>query len=91
MALDKAKKAEIFSKFGKTKQDTGSPAVQVALLTERINYLTTHLNENKKDHSSKIGLLKLVGQRKRLLRYLRNKDISAYVGLIKELNLRDKI
>jgi len=90
MALDKAKKAEIFSKFGKNEKDTGSPKVQIALLTQRINYLTDHLNENKKDHASKIGLLKLVGKRKRLLKYLRKKDISTYGELIKELDLRDK-
>lgn len=90
MALDKAKKAELTAKFGKTEKDTGSPAVQIALLTERINYLTDHLKENKKDHSSKLGLLKLVGQRKRLMRYLKDKELATYVNVIKELGLRDR-
>jgi len=91
MALDKAKKLEVIQKFGSKENDTGSPAVQVALLTARINYLTEHLKENKKDHASKLGLLKLVGQRKRLMRYLRKKDLPRYAETIKELGLRDKI
>ena len=76
MALDTAKKQEIISKFAKDEKDTGSPAVQIALLTERINYLTEHLKEHKKDHSSRLGLLKLVGQRRRLMRYLRKKILQ---------------
>jgi small subunit ribosomal protein S15 len=90
MALDKAKKNEIINKFGSKDIDTGSPAVQIALLTERINALTSHLQSNSKDHSSKLGMLKLVGQRKRLLRYLRRKDIHKYASTIKELGLKDK-
>ncbi|MGE4295622.1 MAG: 30S ribosomal protein S15 [Campylobacterales bacterium] len=91
MALDTAKKLEIVSKFGAKEGDTGSPAVQIALLTERINQLTGHLQENRKDHSSKLGLLKLVGQRRRLMRYLRKKDIHKYAETIKELGLKDKV
>lgn len=90
MALDKAKKEEIIAKFGNEGKDTGSPAVQIALLTERIVTLTEHLKENKKDHSSKLGLLKLVGQRRRLMRYLKKKNISKYAELIKTLDLRDR-
>ena len=91
MALDKAKKQEIISKFAKDEKDTGSPAVQIALLTERINYLTDHLKEHKKDHSSRLGLLKLVGQRRRLMRYLRRKDFKTYSETISELGLRDRV
>ncbi len=90
MALDSAKKAEIISKFARGENDTGSPEVQIALLSERISYLTEHLKTNKKDHSSRLGLLKLVGQRKRLMRYLRNKDYTRYTEVIKALNIRDK-
>lgn len=89
MALDKAKKAEIVAKFGEGANDTGSPAVQIALLSERIAYLTEHLKVNKKDHSSKLGMLKLVGQRRRLMRYLKKSDLQRYANVIKELNLRD--
>ncbi|MRI83538.1 MAG: 30S ribosomal protein S15 [Nitratiruptor sp.] len=88
MALDSAKKKEIISKFGQSQKDTGSPAVQIALLSERINYLTEHLKEHKKDHSSRLGLLKLVGQRKRLLNYLKRKDYEKYTQVIKELGIR---
>ena len=91
MALDKAKKAELVTKFGATDKDTGSPAVQIALLSEKIAILTGHLQINKKDHASKLGMLKLVGQRKRLMRYLRKKDIHRYSEVIKELGLRDRV
>ena len=91
MALDKAKKAEIISQFSKDEKDTGSPAVQIAILTERINYLTEHLKEHKKDHSSRLGLLKLVGQRRRLMRYFRKKDFSKYNETITALQLRDRV
>lgn len=90
MALDSAKKKEVIKKFARAESDTGSPEVQVALLTERISYLTEHLKINKKDHSSRLGLLKLVGQRKRLLRYLKSKDYDKYAGLISTLGLRDR-
>ncbi len=88
MALDSAKKQEIIAKFAAHEGDTGSPAVQIALLSERINYLTEHLKEHKKDHSSRLGLLKLVGQRKRLLRYLKRKDYDKYTQVIQELGIR---
>lgn len=91
MALDKAKKLEIISKFGAKENDTGSPAVQIALLSERINELTAHLQSNQKDHSSKLGMLKLVGQRRRLLRYLRKSDIHKYAETIKALDLKDRV
>lgn len=88
MALDSAKKQEIIAKFSSSEKDTGSPAVQIALLTERIKYLTEHLKEHKKDHSSRLGLLKLVGQRKRLLRYLKRKDYPKYQEVIAALGIR---
>ena len=81
-------KGQIIESFGLTKTDTGSTAVQVALLTSRINHLSDHLQTHKKDHHSRLGLLKMVGQRRRLLRYLQNKDISRYRSLIIELGLR---
>ncbi|MCV3380954.1 30S ribosomal protein S15 [Campylobacter sp. IFREMER_LSEM_CL2127] len=90
MALDSAKKAEIVAKFARKEGDTGSPEVQIALLSARILDLTEHLKIYKKDFSSRLGLLKLVGQRKRLLSYLKRKDYQAYSKLISELNLRDK-
>jgi len=90
MALDSAKKLEIIKEFRRGENDTGSPEVQIALLTERIKNLTEHLKENKKDHSSRLGLLKLVGQRKRLLRYLKKRDYESYIKLISALNIRDR-
>ena len=90
MALDSAKKAQIVAKFARKEGDTGSPEVQIALLTARITELTEHLKILKKDFSSRLGLLKLVGQRKRLLKYLKNKDYATYSKLISELGLRDK-
>jgi small subunit ribosomal protein S15 len=90
MALDKAKKTEIIGRFGSKETDTGSPAIQIALLSKRIEALTAHLQRNVKDHSSKLGMLKLVGQRRRLLRYLRQRDIHKYASVIKELGLKDK-
>lgn len=81
-------KKEIVAKFGRNTEDTGSPEVQVALLTSRINHLTEHLKEHKKDHHSRRGLLKMVGQRKGLLNYIKNKDIIKYRELISELGLR---
>jgi small subunit ribosomal protein S15 len=88
MALDTAKKSEIIKEFSRGENDTGSPEVQVALITNRITYLTEHLKTNKKDHSSRLGLLKLVGQRKRLLRYLKSKDFNRYTEVVKTLGLR---
>lgn len=86
--MDKARKQEIIAKFGKNDKDTGSPEVQIALLTERINHLTEHLKEHKKDHHSRRGLLMMVGQRRGLLNYLISKDINRYRAIIAELNLR---
>ena len=81
-------KKEIISKFGRNPEDTGSPEVQVALLTARINHLTEHLKEHKKDHHSRRGLLMMVGQRKGLLNYIKAKDIVKYRELIAALGLR---
>lgn len=81
-------KQEITAKFGRNEQDTGSPEVQVAILTARINHLTEHLRMHKKDHHSRRGLLKMVGQRKGLLNYIKAKDITRYRNLISELGLR---
>ncbi len=88
MTLTAEKKGEIIQKFRVHESDTGSPEVQVALLTERISYLTDHFKVHKKDHHSRRGLLKLVGQRRRLLDYLKSKDVERYRRLIKELGLR---
>ena len=81
-------KKELVAQFGRNESDTGSPEVQVALLTERINHLTEHLKMHKKDHHSRRGLLKMVGHRKGLLDYIRNKDVVKYRELIAELGLR---
>jgi small subunit ribosomal protein S15 len=89
MALDSAKKQEIIAKYGRGENDTGSPEVQIALLTERIKYLTDHLKSNKKDHSSRLGLLKLVGQRRRLMRYLRKKDFERFTAIKEALGIRN--
>lgn len=88
MSLTKEKKAEQITRFGKDAQDTGTPEVQIALLTARINELTEHLREHTKDHHSRRGLLKLVGQRRRLLNYLQRHDLERYRALVKELGLR---
>jgi len=88
MTLTTERKREITAKFGANERDTGSTKVQVALLTERINHLTEHLREQKRDHHSRRGLLMLVGQRRRFLDYLRRNDLEGYRALIKELGLR---
>ncbi|MBK06254.1 MAG: 30S ribosomal protein S15 [Deltaproteobacteria bacterium] len=88
MALTVENKQDLIKKFQKSEGDTGSPEVQVALLTARITYLTEHFKTHKKDHHSRRGLLKLVGQRRRLLNYLKSKDLGRYQSLIKELGLR---
>jgi len=88
MTLTVEEKREVIAKFGKSEADTGSPEVQIALLTRRINQLTEHLREHRHDHHSRRGLLMLVGQRRRLLNYLRGKDLDRYRGLIQELGLR---
>lgn len=88
MVLKKELKEQISKKFGQGKRDTGSPEVQVALLTERINQLVDHLKKNKKDNHSRRGLLMLVGQRKKLLLYLQGKDGGRYKNLVASLGLR---
>lgn len=86
--MEKELKQEIIKKYGRNENDTGSPEVQIALLTYRINHLTEHLKTHKKDHHSKRGLLKMVGQRRGLLNYLMKKDIERYRTLISELGIR---
>jgi small subunit ribosomal protein S15 len=88
VSLDTATKNKIIAEYATAEGDTGSPEVQVALLTRRINDLTEHLKEHKHDHHSRRGLLLLVGRRRRLLKYLQNKDISRYRALIERLGLR---
>jgi len=88
MALSKDQKDQVISKYRKHDQDSGSPEVQIALLTERINMLQGHFKTHAKDHHSRRGLLKMVGQRKRLLNYLKKKDLEGYRALIKELSIR---
>ena len=86
--IAKEKKQAIINEYGRTPNDTGSPEVQVALLTERINVLTEHLKENKKDHHSRRGLLKMVGKRRGLLDYLKKNDLEGYRALIAKLGIR---
>ena len=81
-------KQEVIAKFGRSEGDTGSPEVQIALLTQRINHLTEHLKSHQKDHHSRRGLLQLVGRRKGLLDYLKAKDIERYRAIIEKLGLR---
>jgi small subunit ribosomal protein S15 len=88
MALAAIRKAEVVKKFARGAQDTGSPEVQIALLSERINYLTEHFRAHAKDHHSRRGLLMLVGQRRRLLDYLKTKNVERYRSLISELGIR---
>lgn len=90
MALKQAEKTEIINKFARQPGDTGSPEVQIALLTARINQLTDHLRANKHDESSRRGLLKLVGQRRRLLAYLRQKDYDRFLAITESLNIRKR-
>ena len=88
MALSNERKNEIIAEFATKQGDTGSPEVQVAVLTEQINTLNEHLRTHKKDHHSRRGLLKMVGRRRNLLTYLRNKDVTRYRELIQRLGLR---
>lgn len=88
MVLTTEDKGQIIKKFQRKEGDTGSPEVQIALLSERITYLTEHFKTHAKDHHSRRGLLKLVGQRRRLLNYLADKDVERYRTLIKELGIR---
>jgi len=88
MAITKDRKADLISQFKRTENDTGSPEVQIALLTDRINCLTDHMRQHKKDFSSRRGLLKLVSQRSDLLKYLRDNDRNRYLAVIQKLGLR---
>jgi small subunit ribosomal protein S15 len=88
MAVPVARKSEVISKFAREKGDTGSPEVQVALLTENINSLTGHLKTHRKDYTSRRGLLVMVGRRSKLLKYLRNEHPERYQSLIEQLGLR---
>jgi small subunit ribosomal protein S15 len=88
MSLTKEAKLELIGKHGRHESDTGSPQVQIAMLTRRINELTEHLRTHPKDHYSRRGLLKLVGRRRRFLTYLQKEDLEGYRALIKELGLR---
>jgi small subunit ribosomal protein S15 len=88
VALNVEKKSDIINRFQLHEADTGSPEVQVAILSERISYLTDHFKSHAKDHHSRRGLIKLVGQRRRLLNYLKKKDIDRYRSLIDTLGLR---
>jgi len=90
MSLNQAEKSEIIKKYERQPGDTGSPEVQIALLTTRISQLTNHLRINRHDESSRRGLLKLVGQRRRLLAYLRQKDYDRFLAITESLNIRKK-
>jgi small subunit ribosomal protein S15 len=88
VSFDKAQKASIITEYQTHSSDTGSPEVQVAILSERINHLTEHFKTHDKDHHSRRGLMMLVGQRRRLLDYLKGKDLKRYRGLIEKLGIR---
>ena len=88
MAVVKEQIEELTNKFGKDKNDTGSTCVQIAIFTERINNITSHLKVNKKDHSGRRGLVLLVSKRRRLLHYLRKNNLDSYQNIIKKLNIR---
>jgi small subunit ribosomal protein S15 len=88
MPITKEEKATLVKKYGKDPSDTGTPEVQIAILTVHINQLSPHFDMHKKDHHSRLGLLKLVGKRRRLLDYLMQKDIERYRKIIKELEIR---
>jgi small subunit ribosomal protein S15 len=88
MAITQERKQQLIEEFKTHENDTGSPEVQIAILTENINNLTEHFREHKKDHHSRRGLLKMVGQRRKLLAYLKKKDVHRYSALIERLGLR---
>ena len=88
MYLDSAKKQEIFGKYGKSNSDTGSVEIQVALFSYRISHLTEHMKANRKDHTTERALVKLVGKRRALMKYVKAKDIERYRALVKALGLR---
>lgn len=91
LSISKERTAELMAEFGKNPQDSGSAEVQVAILSERIKNLTEHLKEHPKDHHTRRGLLMLVGKRRRLLAYIKNRDVFEYRELIKKLGIRDNI
>ena len=91
MAVSKERKAELIKEFGKDEHDSGSAEVQVAILTERIRELTEHVKIHKKDHHTRRGLLMLVGKRRRLLTYIKQRDIENYRQLIAKLGIRDNV
>lgn len=86
--MTKERKQELIKQFGRDEKDTGSPEVQIAILTDRINHLTEHLKSHQKDHHSRRGMLMLIGRRRGLLDYLKSKDIEAYRTLIEKLGIR---
>ena len=88
MSVAERQKQAVISEHQKHENDTGSPEVQIALMTTRINYLTEHLKTHRKDHASRLGLLRLVGSRRRFLRYLQNQDVARYRAIIQKLGLR---
>ena len=88
MTLNKEQKTSVISGYRTHEKDTGSPEVQIAILSERIGYLTTHFKTHAKDHHSRRGLMMLVGQRRRMLDYLKNKDVKRYRSLIEKLGIR---
>ena len=90
MSLEKEYKAGVMNEFSRHEKDTGSPEVQVAILTKRIEQLTDHLRTHKHDESSRRGLLKMVGRRRRLLNYIRRKDYQRFLALIERLNIRHR-
>jgi small subunit ribosomal protein S15 len=90
MSLDKEFKTSVIESFSRHEKDTGSPEVQIAILTKRIELLTDHLRTHKHDESSRRGLLKLVGRRRRLLEYIKRKDFSRYVAIVEQLKIRHR-
>ena len=90
-SISKERTAELIKEFGKDEKDSGSAEVQVAILSERIRNLTEHLKEHKKDHHTRRGLMMLIGKRRSLLKYIKNRNIEEYRALIKKLGIRDNI
>jgi small subunit ribosomal protein S15 len=88
MSVAEREKQSVISEHQKHESDTGSPEVQIALMTTRINYLTEHLKTHRKDHASRLGLLRLVGSRRRMLRYVQNQDVARYRAIVQKLGLR---
>ncbi len=91
MSITKEEKLEIVKNFGREPNDTGSPEVQIAILSNRISYLTEHFKTHKKDYHSRRGLLKIIAKQRKLLKYLKRKDLKRYKAIIARLNIRDKV